>query len=378
MLLSKALRDRENGLTQSRIVLAFFVLFDHAYAINGEIRPNLGSLPISLSEIAVWLFIFMSGLLCCRSAESHSARRYLTLRLGRLMPGYWACLLLTGLLFMPVMHWIGLSGQQSLAQLPKTVAEFWAKNLLLTQGQFAPAGWLESLPVQAINGSMWTLQPEFMGYIIILFLGPCLARKTKESLLTFCGFTVIAVFYPEHLRQILDILLRGYGFELANLSYIKLALFLVSGICFYCLSDRIELRTSWAVAATGILLTASAIHPKLFALLLPAAMPYIFITLVGLIKWPWKARAGDISYGFYLYSFPVQQIVYTIGAGWSLIAQVITATATVIPLAMLSWHYIEQPAMQWLNKKDSRQTRSLDVGDPDLANSLDARSVSPG
>jgi peptidoglycan/LPS O-acetylase OafA/YrhL len=151
---------------------------------------------------------------------------------------------------------------------------------------------------------------------------------------------------------------------------------LVSGICFYCLSEKIELRASWAVAATGILLTASTIHPKIFALLLPAAMPYIFITLVGLIKWPWNTKAGDISYGFYLYSFPVQQIVYTIGAGWSLIAQIITATATVIPLAMLSWHYIEQPAMQWLNKKDSRQTRSLDAGDPGLENSLDARSVS--
>jgi len=102
MLLSQALSNRSNGLTQVRMVLAFFVLFDHAFALNGWLHPPFGYLPMSISQLAVCLLIFLVGLLCFRSAERPGMHRYLLLRAARLMPGHTLVRLLMGLRLPPL------------------------------------------------------------------------------------------------------------------------------------------------------------------------------------------------------------------------------------------------------------------------------------
>jgi peptidoglycan/LPS O-acetylase OafA/YrhL len=58
-------------------------------------------------------------------------------------------------------------------------------------------------------------------------------------------------------------------------------------------------------------------------------------------------RFGDISYGIYIYAFPVQQVVV-----WQLQHKVdwwlLLATATLITiiLALSSWHFIEKWALK--------------------------------
>ncbi len=352
MQLSELLKNRNNGLTQARLILAFFVLHDHAYAINGIDRPNVPGLPISLSEASVWLFIFLSGLLCYRSAERHNTNRYLVARLGRLMPGYWMCLILTGLIAMPAFKTIGLGGGESWRSMPIEIMHFWEKNLLLTQGQFAPEGWLQSLPVHAFNGSLWTLQPELMGYFVILLLAPILSKSKVVTLISFSILNLAVAFQPNITRRLLENLLGGYGFELSNNSYLKLALFLLAGMVFYRFSDSIPIRKTWGAIALFLLGTSSLIHYKLFILALPILLPYILIVISSATKWPWRAEGTDYSYGFYLYSFPIQQLIlgfskylgYVNPIGF----QIAMATAFVMPFAWMSWHLVEKPSLKWI------------------------------
>ena len=56
-------------------------------------------------------------------------------------------------------------------------------------------------------------------------------------------------------------------------------------------------------------------------------------------------RFGDLSYGLYLYAFPMQQLVLTLFPQTTL--PVILCTALTAPLALLSWHLIERPALRW-------------------------------
>jgi peptidoglycan/LPS O-acetylase OafA/YrhL len=97
----------------------------------------------------------------------------------------------------------------------------------------------------------------------------------------------------------------------------------------------------WAIA---ILLskTGIAIVPYLLALsystLVVAALPWPLLTHWG--------RFGDFSYGMYLFAFPVQQsIVHFAGPNLPLAANVALCFAITLVLAVLSWHFVERPAL---------------------------------
>ena len=63
-------------------------------------------------------------------------------------------------------------------------------------------------------------------------------------------------------------------------------------------------------------------------------------------------RFGDVSYGIYIYAFPVQQTfiwLYKDGlCFWQLLA---ASVAVTVVLAFLSWHLVENPALRFKPKR---------------------------
>ncbi len=65
---------------------------------------------------------------------------------------------------------------------------------------------------------------------------------------------------------------------------------------------------------------------------------------------------GDFSYGTYLYAFPIQQLIvrYTAGSGLTPFGLFLGSTPVVLVLAVLSWFFVEKPAMEstkvWLKR----------------------------
>ena len=57
---------------------------------------------------------------------------------------------------------------------------------------------------------------------------------------------------------------------------------------------------------------------------------------------------GGISYGVYIYAWPIQQTIAYTFPEFDPFDNVIVSTLLVIPIAFLSWRYIEKPM---LNKK---------------------------
>jgi peptidoglycan/LPS O-acetylase OafA/YrhL len=57
-------------------------------------------------------------------------------------------------------------------------------------------------------------------------------------------------------------------------------------------------------------------------------------------------RFGDLSYGTYIYAWPVQQVLVAyLGVQASFHVLAMAAIAIVLPLAWLSWRYVEHPAI---------------------------------
>lgn len=81
------------------------------------------------------------------------------------------------------------------------------------------------------------------------------------------------------------------------------------------------------------------------AFLIPAA-----VIFVGTRSWPIlrsAGRFGDLSYGVYVYGWPVQQIViHYLGADAGYFELLVPSAAITVALAWLSWHFVESVALQ--------------------------------
>jgi peptidoglycan/LPS O-acetylase OafA/YrhL len=118
----------------------------------------------------------------------------------------------------------------------------------------------------------------------------------------------------------------------------------------------------FAVAPRWLPLRADAALVVAFALiaaehLLPSAafqavgylgIPYVVLAF-GTAATPGLARAGrwgDVSYGMYLYAFPVQQTLIAVTqAAIPPAALIVATTALSVALAWASWHLIEKPCL---------------------------------
>ncbi len=77
-------------------------------------------------------------------------------------------------------------------------------------------------------------------------------------------------------------------------------------------------------------------------------LTYFVLWLGAVLPCPDLVRRHDVSYGVYIYAFPVQQLFAVAGLATVLALPVfdLLALIAVVPLAAASWLLIERPVMQ--------------------------------
>ena len=87
------------------------------------------------------------------------------------------------------------------------------------------------------------------------------------------------------------------------------------------------------------------------------------VLLLGLGASPsrnWTTRT-DLSYGVYIYAYPVQQLLVLLGtASWGVAVNSLLVVLLTLPLALLSWTLVEKPALRakaWLDPRDRPDRR---------------------
>ncbi|WP_313301993.1 hypothetical protein [Diaphorobacter sp.] len=63
----------------------------------------------------------------------------------------------------------------------------------------------------------------------------------------------------------------------------------------------------------------------------------------------WLRPQADLSYGVYIYAFPIQQAVtqWSLANGWSLMACLSLSLVATVGMAAFSWFWVEKPALDW-------------------------------
>jgi peptidoglycan/LPS O-acetylase OafA/YrhL len=119
-----------------------------------------------------------------------------------------------------------------------------------------------------------------------------------------------------------------------------------AGSAFYLLRDRIVFRADITVGLLAIWI--AAFDTPLSTAAGMGALPYL--VAIFAYRTPRSLRRltakGDVSYGVYVYAFPVQQsIVATLGTTSPLIVAGIAAPVVWL-LAFASWRLVEQPFLR--------------------------------
>jgi peptidoglycan/LPS O-acetylase OafA/YrhL len=324
---------KHNSLNFIRLFLAGLVIVSHAWPIGGfGEEPHLGRL--SLGAFAVAGFFSVSGWLITQSRVSSELPSYLWRRFCRIYPGYFVALVVVAFAFAPIGAAVSRSTYHAESGLAYVISSSTLNIRDWTVGASLPA-----TAFQAWNGSLWTLRYEVACYLLVAAIVTVVGRR-------WVGATSVAGL------GILTAAAAVWHFVAPPVGpiaqFVELAPFFFAGAALYAMRSRIRLGNAYAAGAgvVALIIVATGVTPTF------AALPIAYLCMWAGAKLPTIfqriGRVNDISYGTYIYAFPVQQLIALLGgAKFGLWFYIVVSVAATLPLAAASWFAVEKPAQQW-------------------------------
>ena len=291
------------------------VIHHHVYPLSGRAAPMFFA--VDYGALGVGVFFVISGYLVSGSlARSATLGDYLKKRLLRVEPGLIVSLLVTALVLGATVTTLPLGDYLRSPQVWLYVA----RNALLYPVDYALPGVFLSNPFPAVvNGSLWTLRLEFTGYLALAGLAAVGGLQPRVvaglAVLAAAGLVGLRLIWPPE---------EGW-LRLADVAVLNGYLFL-GGVWLQLWGKS----PPWPVLAAAILLLAT----PLWALGLP-------VVVLGLGRMSAPKLPADLSYGLYIYAFPLQQVLMMHG-----VLSLWASMAVTLPFAAASWFLIEKPALR--------------------------------
>jgi peptidoglycan/LPS O-acetylase OafA/YrhL len=273
------------------------VVVSHSFGLTGRPEPlvlETGG-QVSIGILAVIGFFGLSGWLIVESRRRNSLVDFTRNRALRILPAYWLALAL------------GAGAGVALGATTGGALEYVATNLPII-----PRGTPGLPDGSAINGSLWTLGPEVLCYVALALVPERWLRPTIVGVLV-----VFTLIWP-------------YVSGLESLLFVAFAAGAAVRVWALDVTPR-------AAALAGLL--AIAFVALEFT---TVAAAFTAIATIGLVHLPLRFSA-DLSYGTYVFAYPIGKLLAA--GGFDTIGVTVLTIALVLPLAALSWTFVERPAL---------------------------------
>ena len=285
--------SERNNFDALRLIGAFLVLISHQFALSGRWEPRFVG-DHSFGNLGVLIFFSISGFLVTSSwLKDPHILRFVARRALRLAPALCVSIPLT----LTVILGLGLSG------FPEN-------------------------PRHLINGSLWTIPYEVYCYALLLVAG--IATRRPSIVLAVGTFSYFVIS----------------GAQLGNAVLPYFGLFFAAGSL---LQAYPHLRKPLPTLLLFVLGYALVLMDQT-KLGLAFIVPPLTIA-IGLRSWPGLRNVstfGDLSYGIYIYAWPVQQIgVALLGQQTPYLALLSITIPVTLALAAASWHLVERTALRF-------------------------------
>ncbi|GAA5137381.1 acyltransferase family protein [Pseudonocardia adelaidensis] len=328
---------RRNGFDALRLLFALLVAVDHGVSAHSGGQLGIGR--TGIGDFALDGFFVLSGYLVTRSwFRLESFPRFAWHRFLRIMPGFWVCLVVVAFVVAPVAAALqGMSPLQAFTGTP-SAWDYVFQNAGLLIVHFDIAGILADLPKEdSFNGAVWSLAFEALCYAIVGVLGALGVLCRRAALVPAAAAVLLALTAMQ---------VAGLP-VLLNDRIIRLTLVFLLGATAYLYADRVPLRGGLVAAAAGLFLASLALFDDYRVL---GAVPFAYLCLWAGTSFAWRTRT-DLSYGFYIYHWPLQQLLVLTALGTAPIAVFVAVSITLALLpAAASWYLVERPV---LRHKDS-------------------------
>jgi peptidoglycan/LPS O-acetylase OafA/YrhL len=334
----------KNSFSLMRLIASVCVVFSHSYLItNGvhTLQPLEALTGYPLGTHSVNIFFAISGLLIAASfSRNPNVLTFLVTRFFRIYP---ALIISSIVVFILCLVFAGT--QDFLSVFNSSVFSYFFKILIEFTGSSTLVGVFEKLPSpNRINVPIWTLKYEIMCYLSFVFVMVILIkRKIVSDIKISTFFVVICLIW----------LLQGKAYNNSTSidHIIRFSFLFWSGVLCW------NSRNFIIINVTGLIglffLTALTSYMKM-----SLTGPFCMITSTYLCFYCAQYKYGivtrftqknDLSYGIYIYSWPVQQLIQMHDIGTTPITNTLFTLIVVIPLAFLSWNLVEKPSLKLKN-----------------------------
>ena len=323
---------RDNNFNTLRLLAAMAVLVSHTIPMTlgdnqHEILYRLSGGQTSGGGVAVDVFFAISGYLVTGSRlRASGTAAFAAARALRILPGLAVVIAVLTLLLGPSVTALPAADYFSSGQTWRYV---W-RNLLIRDECCLPGVFPDNPLAGKMNYSLWTLQYEVECYGIVLCLG-CLGclRERWIAIAYALSLAASARWAGGAFGPFLAVFMGGAAMRVWNIR----------------LSGRLAALCAvlWAV---GLFVPGYRLFAATFGV-----YAVLFLALSPAVRRPSLTGRWDLSYGVYIWAYPIQQCV-RMGMGptfpWYWNACVSLPIA--LGFAALSWHFVEAPCLRFRSR----------------------------
>ena len=320
-----------NNFDVLRLIAAVAVFISHSVPLSYpayEHRPEFlivtSNGQATLGSVSLTIFFVISGYLVTQSYDRRrNARIFLMGRALRILPALAVMLFLTVFVFAPLVSTLPF---QDYFLDHQTYRYFLTNISLVDFAARLPGVFTDNPFPAAVNGSLWTLPFEVRCYAAVLLLGSLrLLNRATTLALVACGCLLIRLWMFMPVVEYYTCFAAGAALHFCNLPRSRAA----AAICAALLLA--------ALVTGGFRIVGSTLGAYLIIYLATAPAPRLLDT----------GKLGDLSYGIYIWAFPIQQWVASLLAErstWYL--NLLVSLPLVCVASLLSWHLVEAPMLR--------------------------------
>ncbi len=334
---------RLNNFDFLRFFFALLVVFSHSYplATGSEAAEPLALFSqgqMTFGALAVDCFFIISGFLITQSWSNRPhVLAFLEKRVRRIYPGFLmaaalGAFVVPALFSAPGVAWLNADlVTRFLANAPRLIA-------------ITPHGAFADNPARGtINGSLWSISYEFWCYFLVLVVGLRQGLRRPVWLVGLLVVCIVVSFVFVRLGLTPGGKFLGVIFGYPPF-WARLLPYFVAGMAFYVLRNRVPLSAGGALLASASIVVSLA-FPYASLFVLPPAAAYLIFWVAFVPCRPLQgfANHGDLSYGIYLYAFPLEQIIVSLHGGqMQPLSLFLLSVPACLVAAFLSWHGLEK------------------------------------
>lgn len=335
---------QKNNFDSLRVFGALAVLLSHCWPIGfGLPDPTINGTP--LGTLGVYVFFCISGYLITGAAERATNFKNFVVNRGlRIYPGLIVCVVATIFILGPLM-----STSSPQAYFADALTWKYLLNASAIKLQANLPGLFLQNPLMTVNGSLWTLPYEILSYAAAAMMVWLFPRQYRFAICVILVGLSFGTRWALQVNEQIQATIPFLGSLMAkNILKLFFPFFLGALLRYLRVEDPERLR--WFLPAMAICLLGSILAGGVFRDLLFAAGACIAVMMVA-----WHVpvvtlvpkQLGDLSYGLYIYAFPVQQTLRSLSVHeWGLGLYFVLSTAIAGGLAIMSWRFIEAPALK--------------------------------